>query len=48
MVSYMTKSSATTKEELVREFRVREILEAARRVVARHGFQGVTLERVAE
>jgi TetR/AcrR family fatty acid metabolism transcriptional regulator len=43
----MTKNSAT-KEELVREFRVREILEAACRVVARHGFQGATVDRVAE
>lgn len=37
-----------TKEDLVREFRVREILEAARRVVAQYGFQGVTVDRVAE
>ena len=36
------------KEELVRDFRVREILEAARRVVAHNGFQGVTIDRVAE
>ena len=43
----MTKSSAT-KEGLVREFRVREILDAACRVVARHGFQGTTIDRVAE
>lgn len=43
----MTKNSAT-KEDLVREFRVREILEAACRVVARHGFQGATVDRVAE
>lgn len=43
----MTKSSAT-KEELVREFRVQEILDAACRVVARHGFQGATIDRVAE
>lgn len=44
----MTKNSVTTKEDLVREFRVREILDAARRVVGRYGFQGVTLDRVAE
>ncbi len=44
----MTKNSAITKEDIVREFRVREILEAARRVVAQHGFQGVTVDRVAE
>jgi AcrR family transcriptional regulator len=43
----MTKNS-DTKEELVREFRDREILEAACRVVARHGFQGATIDRVAE
>ncbi|MBI3303257.1 MAG: TetR family transcriptional regulator [Deltaproteobacteria bacterium] len=33
---------------MVREFRVREILDAACRVVARHGFQGATIDRVAE
>lgn len=45
----MTRNSVTNgKEELVRDFRVREILEAARRVVAHNGFQGVTIDRVAE
>lgn len=44
----MTKNSATTKEEMLREFRVREILDAACRVVSRHGFQGATVDRVAE
>ena len=45
----MTRNSvAMNKEELVRDFRIREILEAARRVVARNGFQGVTIDRVAE
>ena len=44
----MTKSSATTKEEMLREFRVREILEAACRVVSQYGFQGATVDRVAE
>ena len=44
----MTKSSATRKEDVLREFRVREILDAACRVVAQHGFQGATVERVAE
>jgi TetR/AcrR family fatty acid metabolism transcriptional regulator len=43
----MTRNSAT-KEDVVREFRVREILDAACRVVARHGFQGATIDRVAE
>jgi len=32
----------------VREFRVGEILTAARRVIAAHGFQGATIDRVAE
>lgn len=36
------------KEDLVKEYRVREILEAARRVVGRFGFEGTTLDRVAE
>ncbi len=45
----MTRNSVTSgKEELVRDFRMREILEAARRVVAHNGFQGVTIDRVAE
>jgi len=37
-----------TKEELVKEFRVREILAAARSVIARYGIQGTTVDRVAE
>jgi TetR/AcrR family fatty acid metabolism transcriptional regulator len=37
-----------TKEEVIKEFRVREILEAARRVMARYGMQGTTIDRVAE
>ena len=48
IVSHMTKSSATTKEEMLREFRVREILDATCRVVSQHGFQGATVNRVAE
>jgi len=44
----MTKNSAIKKEDLLREFRVREILEAACRVVAQYGFQGATIDRVAE
>src|SRR5713101_5596081 len=48
-VSHMTKNSAINrKEEVLREFRVREILDAACRVVAQHGFQGATIDRVAE
>jgi TetR/AcrR family fatty acid metabolism transcriptional regulator len=37
-----------TKEEVIKEYRVREILESARRVLARHGMQGTTVDRVAE
>jgi len=37
-----------TKEEVIKEFRIREILEAARRVMARYGMQGTTIDRVAE
>ncbi len=44
----MTKGSSTKKEEVLRKFRIREILDATCRVVARHGFQGATVERVAE
>ena len=44
----MTKNSATKKEDVLREFRVREILDATCRVVAQYGFQGATVVRVAE
>lgn len=37
-----------TKEEVIKEFRAREILEAARRVIGRFGFEGTTIDRVAE
>jgi AcrR family transcriptional regulator len=37
-----------TREEVIKEFRVREILEAARRVLARYGVQGTTVDRVAD
>src|SRR5216683_642888 len=37
-----------TKEEVLKEFRVSELLEATRRVIGRHGFQGATIDRVAE
>jgi AcrR family transcriptional regulator len=37
-----------TREEVIKEFRVREILEGARRVLARYGVQGTTVDRVAE
>jgi AcrR family transcriptional regulator len=37
-----------TREEVIKEYRVRELLEATRRVIGRHGFQGATIDRVAE
>ncbi|HEY6419407.1 MAG TPA: TetR family transcriptional regulator [Candidatus Binataceae bacterium] len=39
---------ASSREELIKEYRVNEILEAARRVIGRHGFEGTTIDRVAE
>jgi AcrR family transcriptional regulator len=44
----MCATKATAKEELVKEFRVREILDAARRVIGHYGFEGITIDRVAE
>jgi len=43
-----TVRTAVTREELIKEYRVREILEAARRVIGRYGFDGTTIDRVAE
>jgi AcrR family transcriptional regulator len=37
-----------TKEELIKRFRTEGILEATRRVISSYGFEGITLERVAE
>ncbi len=37
-----------TKEEVIKEYRLREILAAARRVMARYAMQGTTIDRVAE
>src|SRR5260370_27988164 len=37
-----------TKEDLIKEFREREILDAARKIIARFGIQGTTIDRVAE
>jgi TetR/AcrR family fatty acid metabolism transcriptional regulator len=39
---------ATSREDLIKEYRVSEILDATRRVIGRHGFQGATIDRVAE
>lgn len=36
------------KEELIKEYRVREILEAARRIIGRFGYEGTTIDRVAD
>ena len=37
-----------TKEEVLKNYRVSEILEAARRVIGRFGFEGTTIDRVAD
>ena len=37
-----------TKEAVLKEYRVRELMESARRVIGRHGFEGTTIDRVAE
>ncbi len=39
---------AKTKQEVVSEFRCSEILEAARKVFARKGFNGATVDEIAE
>ncbi|MFZ0888990.1 MAG: TetR/AcrR family transcriptional regulator [Candidatus Binataceae bacterium] len=36
------------REEIIKEFRVRELLEATRRVIGKYGFQGATIDRVAD
>src|SRR5215469_5396600 len=37
-----------TKEAVLKEYRIRELMEAARRVIGRYGFEGTTIDRVAE
>ena len=37
-----------TKEEVLKNYRVSEILEAARRTIGRFGFEGTTIDRVAD
>ena len=44
----MKDGSAITKEELVKQFRTEAILAATRKVIADDGFEGLTLEKVAE
>src|SRR5271166_3797858 len=41
-------NSRTSREEVLKELRVKELLDATRRVIGRHGFQGATIDRVAE
>src|SRR5215470_17785572 len=43
-----TPQAQVTKEAVLKEFRVREMMEAARRVIGRYGFEGTTIDRVAE
>lgn len=44
----MAATSLTTKEAILKAYRVRELMEAARRVIGRYGFEGTTIDRVAE
>lgn len=44
----MAKNAATVKATSLRENRVRKLLDAACHVVAQHGFQEATIDRVAE
>jgi len=44
----MTKNNSTTTKKRVRRDRTEEILEAATKLLAKYGFQGSTLARVAE
>jgi TetR/AcrR family fatty acid metabolism transcriptional regulator len=37
-----------SREEVIKEYRVREILEAARKIIGRFGIQATTIDRVAE
>src|SRR5262245_46174655 len=41
-------ATALTKEAVLKEYRVRELMEAARRVIGRYGFEGTTIDRVGE
>ena len=40
--------SARTKHEVVKDFRTQEILEAARRVIAAHGWADTSMDRIAQ
>ena len=39
---------AASREELIKGYRVSEILDATRRVIGRRGFEGATIDRVAD
>lgn len=43
-----TPQTPKTKDEVVKDFRTREILEAARRVIAELGYAGASTERIAQ
>jgi AcrR family transcriptional regulator len=44
----MTAIQRKTKQEMVAEFRVTEILDAARKVFAQKGFAETTVDQIAE
>jgi TetR/AcrR family transcriptional regulator, acrAB operon repressor len=45
---HLTERTVVTKEEVLKNYRVGEILEAARHVIGRFGFEGTTIDRVAD
>ena len=47
-VQLTERTVVATKEEVLKNYRVGEILEAARRVIGRFGFEGTTIDRVAD
>lgn len=48
MYVQLTERTVVTKEEVLKNYRVSEILEAARRTIGRFGFEGTTVDRVAD
>jgi TetR/AcrR family fatty acid metabolism transcriptional regulator len=44
----MDPRGARTKEEVVKDFRTAEILDAARRVITELGYEGASMERIAQ
>ena len=47
-VQLTERTVVATKEEILKNYRVSEILEAARRTIGRFGFEGTTIDRVAD